>query len=115
MPCLKILTNLPKSEIPKDFVNKIIPVLVKTVKKDPAVFTVVVSGDCDVSFGGDSDTPGAAATLESIGHVGAEENKIIGKEVSEFVQKELGIHPDRFFMSIYDIKGFNIVKGAITH
>ncbi|XP_073949750.1 macrophage migration inhibitory factor-like isoform X2 [Choristoneura fumiferana] len=83
--------------------------------KDIMVFTVVVSGDCDVSFGGDSDTPGAAATLESIGHVGAEENKIIGKEVSEFVQKELGIHPDRFFMSIYDIKGFNIVKGAITH
>lgn len=55
----------------------------------------MVSGDCDVSFGGDSNAPGAAATLESIGHVGPEDNKVIGKEVSEFIQRELGIHPDR--------------------
>lgn len=39
MPCLKIMTNISKTNIPKDFVSKIIPVLVEGVKKDQKVCT----------------------------------------------------------------------------
>lgn len=37
MPCLKVLTNISKSKIPKDFFNKIIPVLSEGVRKPPEV------------------------------------------------------------------------------
>lgn len=37
MPCLKILTNLPKSGVPSDFVNNIIPLLSKVVNKPAEV------------------------------------------------------------------------------
>lgn len=37
MPCLKILTNLPRSEIPNDFVNKILPLLARVVRKPESV------------------------------------------------------------------------------
>ncbi|XP_048006039.1 macrophage migration inhibitory factor homolog [Leguminivora glycinivorella] len=114
MPCLRILTNIPSSKIPTDFVNKIMPVLAKVVRKDVEKFSCVIVGDCQLSFAGDSSQPGAISTLESIGHVEPEDNRMIGQELSTFVQQELGIHPKRFFISIYDIKGTNIVKGGDT-
>lgn len=39
MPCFKILTNVPKNKIPKEFVNKIIPLLASCVGKEPEVST----------------------------------------------------------------------------
>ncbi|KAJ8738040.1 hypothetical protein PYW08_000635 [Mythimna loreyi] len=114
MPCLKILTNLPRAQIPNDFVNKILPLLARVVRKPEDKFVCVVSGDCAISFGGQSSVPSAVATLESIGHLGLEENKIIGKEVTDFVEKELGIAADNFFLSFYDIAGKDIVKGGVS-
>lgn len=37
MPILKIFTNVPKSQISKDFMGKIIPALVDGVKKEAEV------------------------------------------------------------------------------
>lgn len=48
-----------------------------------------------MSFGDNSSDPAAVATLESIGHLGPNENKIIAKEVTAFVEKKLGISPNR--------------------
>ncbi|XP_053624264.1 macrophage migration inhibitory factor-like isoform X2 [Plodia interpunctella] len=115
MPNLRILTNVPKNQIPEDFCNKIIPVLVRTVRKSAEKFSCVICGDCQVGFGGDNTAPGAVATLESIGHVGPEENKLVVKELSAFMQKEIGVNPDRFFISFYDVHGSNIGRGGITH
>lgn len=42
MPCLKIMTNLSKNKIPVDFVDKIIPILSKSVKKSEEVSTFFV-------------------------------------------------------------------------
>uniref|UniRef100_A0A2H1WLS6 L-dopachrome isomerase n=1 Tax=Spodoptera frugiperda TaxID=7108 RepID=A0A2H1WLS6_SPOFR len=95
MPILKIFTNLPKSKIPPDFVNKILPVLSRTVKKPEHLFICMVSSDCYLTFGGNSTAPNAVATLESIGNFGVEENKLIAKEVTEFIEKELGIAKDQ--------------------
>ncbi|XP_013189178.1 macrophage migration inhibitory factor [Amyelois transitella] len=114
MPCLRILTNVPKSKIPEDFCNRIVPVLVRTVKKQAEKFSCVICGDCQVTFGGDSSAPGAIATFESIGSVGPEENKVLVKELSAYMQKEIGVAPERFFVSCYDMKGYNIGKGGIT-
>ncbi|XP_028035646.1 MIF-like protein mif-2 [Bombyx mandarina] len=114
MPCLKIFTNLTNSFIPNDFVNKIIPVLSKAVQKSPEKFICLISPDCALSIGGESSTPGAVATLESIGNLGPSQNKVIAKEITDFVEKELGISKDRFFLTFYDLKNFNVAKGGIT-
>ncbi|XP_035433313.1 MIF-like protein mif-2 [Spodoptera frugiperda] len=114
MPILKIFTNLPKSKIPPDFVNKILPVLSRTVKKPEHLFICMVSSDCYLTFGGNSTAPNAVATLESIGNFGVEENKLIAKEVTEFIEKELGIAKDHFLMSFYDKRGRDIAKGGVT-
>ncbi|CAH1647354.1 unnamed protein product [Spodoptera littoralis] len=95
MPIFKLFTNLPKSQIPTDFVNKILPVLSRTVKKPAHLFICMVSSDCSLSFGGNSTDPSAVATLESIGNFGVEENRLIAKEVTEFIEKELGIPRDK--------------------
>nr|XP_021187911.2 macrophage migration inhibitory factor homolog [Helicoverpa armigera] len=114
MPCLKILTNIPISQVPKDFVSKILPLLSKVVRKPEDKFLCVVSGDCHISFAGETSVPSAVATLESIGNLGVEENKIITREVTAFIEKELGIPPNHFFLSFYDLKGQDIGKGGVT-
>ncbi|XP_075991151.1 macrophage migration inhibitory factor-like [Anticarsia gemmatalis] len=115
MPCFKFFTNLSRDKIPENFVRKIVPLLARTVRKPEDKFVVVVSPDCTVYFASDPPRPSAVASLESIGHLGQEENKLITKEVSEFIHKELGISADDFFLSFYDLHGQNIGKGGIIH
>ncbi|CAH4038980.1 unnamed protein product [Pieris brassicae] len=114
MPCLKVLTNLPNSKIPKDFVNKIVPVLSKTVRKPEQNFMVVISGECPLSFGGVSTEYGAVASIESIGNLGPDVNKVITKEVTDFISRELGIKPDNFFLTFYDLAAYNVARNGET-
>ncbi|CAH0402116.1 unnamed protein product [Chilo suppressalis] len=114
MPCFKILTNLPKNKIPNDFVKRITPILSRTVGKPENVFICAVAPDSQISFGGDQTKPGAVATLESIGHIDAERNKQVVKEVTQFVTEEMGIPPERFFMTFYDIKNYNVGINGTT-
>ncbi|CAH2103276.1 unnamed protein product [Euphydryas editha] len=114
MPCLKILTNVSKPNIPKDFVSKIIPILVEGVKKDPQVFLCAVEGDCQLSIEGNSTLPGVIASLESIGNLGPDENKQIIKLLTPFIEKELGVPPNRFFLTFYDLKSYNVARGGVT-
>lgn len=52
----------------------------------------MVSTDCVLAYGDQpKERPGAVATLESISHLGLEENKIIAKEISDLIDKELNI------------------------
>ncbi|CAH0721533.1 unnamed protein product, partial [Brenthis ino] len=114
MPCLKVLTNIPKSKIPKDFFSKIIPVLSEGVRKAPEHFLCAVEGDCLLSINGNTELPAAIATLESIGNLGPEDNKKIVKLLSSFLQKEIGVQPDRFFLTFYDLEDYNVAKNGIT-
>ncbi|XP_014366425.2 macrophage migration inhibitory factor [Papilio machaon] len=114
MPCLKILTNISSYKIPRDFVDKIIPVLAKAVKKDVNKFICVITGDCQMSFGGESSEPSAIATLESIGNLGSKENREIVRELSKYLEKELKVKPERFFLTFYDLLPHNVAKGGVT-
>ncbi|CAK1553953.1 unnamed protein product [Leptosia nina] len=114
MPCLKILTNVPKNKIPSDFVNSIIPLLSKVLRKPEQNFICLISGDCQLSFGGVSTEYGAVATIESIGNLGLQENMVIAKEVTSFVEKTLGIKPSNFFLTLYDLQGQNVARNGVT-
>ncbi|XP_045458295.1 macrophage migration inhibitory factor-like [Melitaea cinxia] len=114
MPCLKIVTNISKTNIPKDFVSKIIPVLVEGVKKDPKVFICTVESDCQMCIDGNSTLPGVVASLESIGNLGPDENNQIVKLLTTFIEKELGVPPSRFFLTFYDLKSYNVGRWGVT-
>ncbi|XP_026317948.1 uncharacterized protein LOC113228781 [Hyposmocoma kahamanoa] len=114
MPCLKIMTNLSKNKIPVDFVEKIIPILAKSVRKPEEKFVCIISGDNPIHMFGDSKSPGAVATLESIGNLGTDENKIIIQALSVFIKKELGIVPERFFLTFYDLEKYNVGVSGTT-
>ncbi|KAJ2951909.1 hypothetical protein O0L34_g4162 [Tuta absoluta] len=114
MPALNILTNLPKAKIPKDFVDKIIPTLSKVVNKPEQKFICVVSGDALLHMHGDSSSPGAVARLESIGNLGPEQNQVISRHLADFVEKELGISPNRFFLTFYDLEKYNVSTKGTT-
>lgn len=58
-------------------------------------FVCIISGDNPIHMFGDSKSPGAVASLESIGNLGTDENKIIIQALSVFIEKELGIVPKR--------------------
>ncbi|XP_047543909.1 macrophage migration inhibitory factor-like [Vanessa atalanta] len=114
MPCLKIMTNILKSNIPKDFLTKIIPVLAEGVRKSPDMFLCVIQDDCQLIINGNSTLPGVIATLESIGNLGSEDNKRIVKLLTAFMEKELGVPPNRFFLTFYDLETYNVGKGGVT-
>ncbi|KAJ2954150.1 hypothetical protein O0L34_g2377 [Tuta absoluta] len=113
MPCLNIVTNVQKTKIPKDFVDRIIPVLSKSVGRPEDVFICAITGDAHLHMFGDSKTPGAVASLESIGNLGPEENQLISRQLSDYVKKEIGVEPGRFFLSFYDLKSHEIgIRGT---
>ncbi|XP_049872632.1 MIF-like protein mif-2 [Pectinophora gossypiella] len=114
MPILKIVTNLPKANIPKDFVDKIIPTLAKSVNKPESKFICVITSDANMCMFGNSSTPGVVASLESIGNLGVDKNHLISKELSQFIEKELGVQPNRFLVTFYDLEAHNVGVAGTT-
>ncbi|XP_023952994.2 uncharacterized protein LOC112056751 isoform X1 [Bicyclus anynana] len=114
MPILKIFTNVSKSQISGDFMKKIIPVLVDGVKKDADKFTCMLQTDCLVTIDGDSSLPAATASLESIGHLGPDQNIRIAELLSAVIHNELGVTPGRFVLTFYDLSPHNIAKKGTT-
>ncbi|KAI5644450.1 macrophage migration inhibitory factor (MIF) domain-containing protein [Phthorimaea operculella] len=53
------------------------------------------NSDALLHMHGDSVTPGAVVRLESIGNLGPEQNQVIMRHLADFVEKELGISPNR--------------------
>ncbi|CAH2093926.1 unnamed protein product [Euphydryas editha] len=94
MPHLRIETNVPKSQIPQDFVTKAVPILAKSLGKPEQYCVVSVIPDLPMSFGG-TTAPCAIANLMSIGALGVEQNKKHAKVLFELVEKELGVPQDR--------------------
>lgn len=64
-------------------------------------FICVVLTDNQLSMFGDSKSPGVVASLESIGNLGPNENKVISKELSVFLEKEIGVVPKRSALDTY--------------
>ncbi|GBP66482.1 Macrophage migration inhibitory factor [Eumeta japonica] len=93
---LRIETNVPKSKVPQDFVDKAIPILAKALGKPAQYCVVSVIPDLPMNFGGSSE-PAAIANLMSIGSLGVEQNKKHAKVLFELVEKELGIPQDRCY------------------
>ncbi|KAH9632101.1 hypothetical protein HF086_002608, partial [Spodoptera exigua] len=109
MPILKIFTNLPKSKIPADFVNKILPVLSRTVKK-PEHLPIMSEINLDDSFFSCSSTSGSFISAD----VNWGNKPILddgGVCLGWFV---INLQTVSFLMSFYDKRGRDIAKGGVT-
>ncbi|GBP65375.1 Macrophage migration inhibitory factor [Eumeta japonica] len=102
MPLFRVFTNVSKDKIPEDFVDKVIPVLSEAIGKPIEKLICLIVGDTPVSFAGRSQAPAAVADIASIGKLGPDENKRIAKALSEYVERELGVAPDRYAQALID-------------
>ncbi|KAH9632702.1 hypothetical protein HF086_016901 [Spodoptera exigua] len=94
MPHFRIETNVSRSQIPANFVQKAVPVLAKALGKPEQYCVVSIIPDVQMSFGGSTE-PCAIANLMSIGALGVEQNKKHAKVLFELVEQELGVKSDR--------------------
>ncbi|XP_048237309.1 macrophage migration inhibitory factor-like [Haliotis rufescens] len=69
--------------------------------------TVRIHPDQMMSHGGTTD-PCANSELQSIGHMGNEENIQMSKDISEFLQQKLGIDPKRNYIKFTNLKPLDV-------
>ena len=116
MPLLKITTNVPRSQVPADFISEASVVFQKAIQKPMQVphpvhaylctrvsltrtghylqyVAVVVIPDSLVAFDNNQE-PAAYVEIMSIGHLGEKENVIISEAVFQLLGK-LGIKDTR--------------------
>ncbi|XP_063368793.1 macrophage migration inhibitory factor-like [Cydia amplana] len=115
MPHFRIETNVPRDQIPKDFVSKAVPILAKALGKPEQYCVVSVHPDVMMSFSG-TTAPCAIGNVMSIGALGVEQNKKHAKVLYELVEKELGVPSDRMYITFQDEPTGNVgFKGTTFH
>ncbi|XP_019874749.1 D-dopachrome decarboxylase-A [Aethina tumida] len=107
MPHLRIETNVPEANIPKDLPAKLCQVLAKSLGKPVSYCVATVVGGVNMSWGG-STVPCAQATLMSIGALGVEPNKKHSAAIFEVITKELGIADDKMYIHFMDAPSANV-------
>ncbi|KAL8597182.1 hypothetical protein ACOMHN_022229 [Nucella lapillus] len=102
MPLLSINTNVPASEIPKDFLTKTSALIASELGKPENYVLVHVNPGQMMSFGASQDKC-AMVYLDSLGKVGGERNKHLAHIIGNHIESCLGIPQDRFYIKICDI------------
>ncbi|CAG5130087.1 unnamed protein product [Candidula unifasciata] len=102
MPTFAISTNLKRDQIPKDFLPAASKFIASALGKPESYVLIQVNPDQLMSFGG-TDEPCAVISLASIGAVGGDKNRKLAPKLSAFIEQQLGIKQDRFYINIYDI------------
>ncbi|XP_067686054.1 failed axon connections homolog [Haliotis asinina] len=90
MPCFLLFTNVAASAIPKGFLSETTKIISKAIRKPESYITVRIHPGQMMTHGGTTE-PCANSELQAIGHISAEENIQMSKEISEFLKSKLGI------------------------
>lgn len=106
MPLLKITTNVPRSQVPADFISEASVVFQKAIQKPMQYVAVVVIPDSLVAFDNNQE-PAAYVEIMSIGHLGEKENVIISEAVFQLLGK-LGIKDTRAYVCFNDKPAFEV-------
>lgn len=97
MPQLEIRTNLRLSQIPANFNQKATEMVATMLSKPPEMTMIAVIPNQLVTFGGTSE-PCALVTLNSIGNISCEENRVNCKNIHSFLETELSLPSKRVFI-----------------
>ena len=112
MPTFAIYTNLTKEKIPPNFVLDASKFIAERLGKPESYVAVRVHPDQMMSHGGSTDLCGSVEVY-SIGALG-EKNSEHAVEVAAFIEKNLGIPKDRFYVTFVDLERNNIALNGKT-
>ncbi|XP_046572758.1 macrophage migration inhibitory factor-like [Haliotis rubra] len=109
MPCFILFTNVATSDLPKRFLFETSKIIAKAIRKPESlnVVEVRIHPGQMMTHGGTTE-PCANSELQAIGHISAEENIQMSKEISEFLQQKLGIDPSRNYIKFTDMKPYEL-------
>ncbi|GFN97851.1 macrophage migration inhibitory factor [Plakobranchus ocellatus] len=102
MPMFIVHTNVKKGDIPEKFFTEATSLLATELGKPSSFIHVQVCPDQLMTFGG-TDEPCANITLHCIGVVCPEKNREMAPKLSEFIESQLGIKKNRFYININDL------------
>lgn len=115
MPTLQISTNVPKEKVTPEVLTTLSKMVAEMLGKSESYCMVHVIPDQLMTFGGTSD-PCAAVLFCSLGKLGVEENKTYAAKLYPYLEKTLGIPPDRMYMNFHDLKTSEVgYKGTTFH
>ncbi|XP_052798947.1 macrophage migration inhibitory factor homolog [Mya arenaria] len=102
MPTFNIFVTTAKKDVPADFVLKASKFIAAQLGKPESYVTVRLVPDQIMSHGGSTD-PCASVQVFSIGAIGGEKNKNHSQAIGKFINSELGIPIDRFYVTFIDV------------
>ncbi|XP_060641259.2 D-dopachrome decarboxylase [Anolis sagrei] len=115
MPFVELETSLAAQALPKDLPAKLSRAAAEILGKPEERVVVTVKGGLSMVLcgrAGDS-APGALLSVSSIAVVGsAEQNKQHSARFFEFLQRELGLAPERIVIRFYPLEPWQIGKNG---
>ncbi|VVC24839.1 Macrophage migration inhibitory factor,Tautomerase/MIF superfamily [Cinara cedri] len=112
MPTLSIVTNLPKNQIPPNFLANASK-LVSQILKTPELHVAVKIKAGQQMFWCNSDSLCGLGNLAGTGIYGLEKNKYYSSLLFDFLEKELGIPETRLYISFVEQKPSNVgIRGT---
>nr|XP_015907500.1 D-dopachrome decarboxylase isoform X2 [Parasteatoda tepidariorum] len=109
MPLCVFYTNVPGTNVPKDFEVELCKVLAEVLSKPIEKVTVNVFTDQRMVRGGSSE-PTCWMNLWSINVFSAENNPLYASKLYPFISEALGIKNDKIVLLFHDIKAEQLGK-----
>jgi len=111
MPTLNIITNCTVDRVAaSDLVREASSLVASLIGKPESYVMVSLRPETTMCFGGTED-PTAYLEVVSLGSIGGEKNKSISAGLCGFLQKKIGVPPNRTYIQFVDPKrsdfGFN--------
>ncbi|KAM3939736.1 macrophage migration inhibitory factor-like [Leptodactylus fuscus] len=107
MPTFELFTNVPQGVIPENLLSCLTEKLAKATGKPAEYIAVHIMPDQMMSFGGTTE-PCALCNLKSIGKIGGPQNRTYTNLLSDILQKELHIPPNRVYINFVDLNPCNV-------
>jgi phenylpyruvate tautomerase len=110
MPAFVINTNVPRANIPANFVTELSGLVAKLSSKPESYVAIQVNPDQIMSFGGSSG-PCAVCTFGNIGRIN---NREFTKQVMDKINKDLHIDAGRMYIFFSSLDGGNVGYSGST-
>uniref|UniRef100_A0A914C261 L-dopachrome isomerase n=1 Tax=Acrobeloides nanus TaxID=290746 RepID=A0A914C261_9BILA len=113
MPFVVLTTNIPDNKLPSDLNQSITQFLAGLFNKPAPDFSVIVDAGKRFTIGGTSE-PAVMLVIKSIGNYNETANIKYAKEISEFVQKNVGVGNDRCVIHFFPFETSEVSRFGTT-
>nr|ABM30179.1 macrophage migration inhibitory factor [Anisakis simplex] len=113
MPLVTLASNVPDQKFPSDFNQQLTEVLAKVTGKPAARISLHVMPGARLTHGG-SDEPTCLINMRAIGAFSDELNVKYASAIAEFMQKTVGIKPEKCLIEFADLESQNVSCSGTT-